>query len=342
MTFRLTTLLYLFALVASSAAVFGPWGLLVGAYVFALWLGMNRAPGKYRTWPGVLELLFAFVLIPGILVALLVPAVQHGAIPGRDATSDLRALSLAILNYHEIHDRLPPPWGADEAGVPLYSWRAIVFALLEGNRMLAVQRDEPWDSNANRKLLLDFDEFQNWGTTPSIAGETHYFAVVGPGTVWDPEASAVTLDDITDGLDSTILLISAPNRGIRWSEPRELSLDEAIKLLSDDATKIEIEPGYLVSQHFEVPAGDGHYVAMADGSVHWLPPGIDPKDARALCTRAGGEPLKPLDDPYWDSKPSKLVKTEVHWHRITNFVLWIAIILLPFNRRVAIFPTKPT
>jgi hypothetical protein len=338
MTFRLTTLLYLFALLAASMALFAvkeptfaPLGLLLGIWIFWGWKCYKRDPGHYQPWPRMLQLIGTFVLLPIIFYYLLQPGVARGRPRG---PHNLKQLALALHNYHLEHGHYPPPYVADEQGKPLYSWRVLILPYIDQIELSKqFKDDEPWDSPDNRKLLADLWVFMSNERT--ITGDTHFVAVAGEGTIWDPK-QGVAAADITDSLNTTLLLVEIPSQGIAWSEPRDLSLDEALAILQDDTWEERSDNGYFVSTHHRIRKSPARLVATADGAVHTLPPGINRADAMAFLTRAGGEPVQPLEDPQ-----RRHEQTVIHWHRITNAILWIAIILLPFNRRVPIFPTKP-
>jgi hypothetical protein len=350
MTFRLTTLLYLFALVAASMAVLGAWGLLLGVWFFCWWWKIKSDSRGFASWPNACAFIVAFGLLPGVLFSLrLDSVVDNGPVRRVD---HLRQLGRAIQLYHQDQGHFPSPYTTDDGGRPLASWRTNVLPYV-GEYALSQRfnHKESWDTPANLQLLADIEVFIDPRSQRTVTGECHFFGVVGPGTCFDTE-QVVSLSDISDGPDRTVMLIAGPPRRIRWSEPRDITIDEAVDLLSGAATAMQTRPGYFVTRHFEVQKNEGHYLGMADGSVRWLPNGISREDAKALCTRAGGERLKPFDDAHWTPKPlvnsssylqpPKLVKTQLHWGRIWGLVFWIAIILLPFNRRLNIFPTKPT
>ncbi len=331
MTFRLTTLLYLFAMLAASMAVFGELGLLLGFWFFWGWKCFKRDPAHYKTPLGIVQFVGVFIILPVIMVALFQPGIARG--PGPRGPHNLKQLAFAIHNYHEEHGHFPPPYVADDNGKPLYSWRVLLLPYLEQQQPVAAQfhYDEPWDSLHNQQFLGNLSVFESgWKST----GEAHFLAIVAAGTIWDPSGT-VSSADVTDGLDKTLLLMEIPSQGIHWSEPRDLSLDEALALLQDDTWKERTDKGYFATRHYRVRTAPACLAATADGAVYHLPPGINRADAEAFLTRAGGESLEPLDDPQ-----RRHERTVIHWHRISNVALWIAIVLLPFNRRLAIFPAK--
>lgn len=338
MTFRISTLLYLFAIVASSMSLLAaghpglaPLGLLLGFWVFWAWKCVKRDPGHYKTPIGLVKLVGVFLLLPVVACVLLQPGVSRGRPPG---PYNLKHIALAIHNYHEEHGHFPPPYVADASGQPLLSWRVLILPYLEQQQLADQFRyDESWDSPHNHQLLTDLYVFRS--DRKIVTGETNFVAVVADNTLWDPH-SRTTTQEVSDGLDKTLLLMEIPSQGIAWSEPRDLSLDEALALLQLDDYEEQSDGGYFIVRKFRVRTAPT-LVATADGAVHSLPPGLDHSDAMALLTGAGGEPIEPLDSPQ-----RRHERRVVEWGRVISAGLWIAIVLLPLSRRLAIFPTPST
>lgn len=327
MLFRLTTLLYLFALLAASAAVMGTWGLLAGLWIFWGWTMVERTPSGKVTCLETLVFVAVFFLGP----MMYFPAYfNFGNKSGlnRLTVMHLKQLSLAIRQYEQDHGTLPPPYVADDQGGALFSWRVLLLPYLDSSQLAnQFRHDEPWDSPHNHSLLYDIPWFRSPRGETAALGETHFVAVVGPGTVWDPSES-VSLDSISDGRENTLLLVEIPSRGIAWSEPRDLTIDEAIALFCVDPQDIQTYPGYFVSSHYRARTNKNLHMALADGSVRRFPPHLEPDDLRALLTPSGGEVISFPQMDYKDPPP-ELVGTTIHWYRFTNLLLWLAVVLLP-------------
>ncbi len=103
---------------------------------------MSRQHGRRVTRPGftLIELLVVIAII-GILVALLLPAVQQAREAARrtQCKNNLKQMGLALHNYHDTHNMLPPAWvGVDPQlflasanGINGWGWGAKVLPQLD-------------------------------------------------------------------------------------------------------------------------------------------------------------------------------------------------------------------
>ncbi len=341
MTFRLVTLLYLFALLAAALAVFGTWGVLVALFV----LGSSEAWHNARTSQlAAISLWMLIVVMPAAL--LLYPAVVEVRTPSRSAWSKNNAkyLLLAMLNYEATNGHLPPRYVADDEGRPLYSWRVLLLPHLDCDAIYKkLHLDKPWDGPHNRPLLDNVDS--TLFESPRVSrparndGTTDYVAVVGDRTVW-PENQTIRLSDVRDGCSHTIALLEVGGLNIHWAEPRDVSYDDAIDLLTRKGKSREsiVRESYFGSETYVFSA---RVVGFLDGHTGFLGPLRHPEDAMALLTRAGGGQLK---DQYKELPlpPSQVVATTVYWDRFWGVLGFVILALLPIisKTRRWVFPSR--
>jgi hypothetical protein len=200
--------------------------------------------------------------------------------------NNLRNLALALQEYETKKGHFPPPYTTDANGKPLHSWRTLILPYLEQAPIFgAIHLDEPWDSPTNRRVTqIKLDIFRCPEDTAAAPNETSYVAVVGSDTVWNT-TKPVGLNDIKDGLATTILLVEMKHSGIAWAEPRDLDLDH-------------LPPGYDKKKLLELLSNHPGYVnvAFANGSVVSLPVNLSPAEFDAMLTKSGGEPV---DETKW-------------------------------------------
>src|SRR5205085_3518110 len=82
---------------------------------------------------GVVGALVVLLACGGILLALLLPAVQAAREAARrmQSANHLKTLALAMQNYHDQYGALPPAVVRDKGGTPLYSGRVLLLPYLE-------------------------------------------------------------------------------------------------------------------------------------------------------------------------------------------------------------------
>lgn len=102
--------------------------------------------------------------------------------PGRNADfaqrqrsiKNLRAIVLALHNYHDTYGKFPSDI-TDKNGKPLLSWRVELLPYLEQDHFAKqFNRDEPWDSEHNLKLLAQMPDVFRVGFEPKGATHTYY------------------------------------------------------------------------------------------------------------------------------------------------------------------------
>jgi type II secretory pathway pseudopilin PulG len=328
MNFRLWTIFYVFALAAAAIATFGPWGILLAALVLATsaWLFQSTRNRRFK----LLELL-AVVGIVLLLIALLMPAISsaRGAALRSQCMKNLKEIQLALLNHEAAKGSLPPAYIADATGKPMHSWRVLILPYL-GEMALynKYNFNEPWNGPNNSKLAAQVPAAFRCAAHPKGNGaastETHYFAIVDPATAW-PNGAARPIPQFTDGTSKTITVMEASGLATNWMEPRDLSLAEAVELLTTKPRSghRHFEDRFLTMTYYDTSY---RHVAFCDGSVHRLDQHTDAGLARALLTAAGGEVIPQAPNlQYIEPKTTTIIK----WGKVWGLSVFIVLSLLP-------------
>lgn len=209
--------------------------------------------------------------------------------PRRVCADHLRSIGMSLLHYASAHDgKLPPAYISDTGGKPMHSWRALILNSLDRPDLARTYKlDELWNGPNNQQLWEDGNSLATYFHCPvdPVASQANaycsYLVVTGPGTLFPGDKQA-NLSDIKDGPENTILAVEVVNSGIRWFEPRDLSLAEAVTGLNQGT----------FSNH-----GSGVNVVFADGHVQMLSRNIDRDTLKALFTIDGGEAVSAHDLP---------------------------------------------
>ncbi|QDT36181.1 DUF1559 family PulG-like putative transporter [Stratiformator vulcanicus] len=200
--------------------------------------------------------------------------------------NNLKRIAIALHNYHDKWDSLPPAVTYGPDGKPRHSWRVLILPHLVENAEFDYRFDEPWDGPHNRKLHSTKFNFYRCPSDahayPDENQEVHtsYFAVTGPDTMF-PQRGVVSLRDVPDGASNTIMIVERSNSGIHWMKPTDLTFDEA-RLPGDPLESIGTR-----SEH--VPGKSWAPCALADGSVHFIGDHLEPETLRRLILRNDGE-----------------------------------------------------
>jgi hypothetical protein len=275
--FSLRTLLLVCVVLASSLSVFGAGGIVVFALAVGLAIYLNRV----KSWSSVANLALILLCLM-CLIGLLMPAIESASGSGRRSRcySNLAQIMGALYNYETANGHFPPAFVADENGKPMHSWRVLILPYLEEDSLYkAYNFSEPWDSPTNKKLLGQRPAVFACPSDPAAcasgAPETSYVAVVGSNAAWAGEKPRKPgRADFPGGVSHTIMLVEVLNSGIDWTEPRDLSLD-TMGTGSGKPPAVVVSSGHDRYEGFFYTYEDrgSAVVAMADGSVGYLPPG---------------------------------------------------------------------
>lgn len=216
----------------------------------------------------------------GILVALLLPAVQAAREAARRTTStnNMKQLMLAMFNYESAFGHFPAHANFDETGKPLLSWRVHMLPYLEeGDLYNKFHLDEPWDSPHNKQLISEMPDLFLDPSSPKLTveeGKTHYLGVFGKGVFFDGSNKGLDLRRITDGTSNTIAIVQTNDEAaVVWTKPEDWQYNENSPL-----------KGLVPGIHPLI-----FNAGFSDGSVRAISKDIDPAVFKLLLTYADGE-----------------------------------------------------
>jgi hypothetical protein len=183
---------------------------------------------------------------------------------------NLHTLMIGLQKYADKNGgNLPPPALIDTNGKRMLSWRVLILPYLGDDKLYeAFHRDEPWDSEHNKKLLAKMPSvFASPAADGRGEGDTYYQAIVGPGAAFEEGKQMRYPADFPDGTSNTIGLIEAATP-VPWTKPEDVTFDPTKTLA--------------------IPSRD-FYAAFMDGGCTLLSKDADETQLRNLITRAGGE-----------------------------------------------------
>ncbi|UUO05793.1 DUF1559 domain-containing protein [Blastopirellula sp. J2-11] len=220
---------------------------------------------------------FSLLMCSGIMVALLLPAVQQARAAARrmQSTNNMKQIGLALHNYADVYGSFPPAYIADEDGNPMHSWRVLILPFLEQQLLYSqYDFDEPWDGPNNRLLMSQMPETYNDPTVTSPGdGATSYQALSDVSTIMS-EAATTRFMDITDGTSNTALIVENTGAMVPWLRP--------------DDTKVA---AFVQGIPFENGPVGGTQILMADGSVRFISENTAAQTLQGISTRNGGEAI---------------------------------------------------
>jgi len=237
-----------------------------------------KSPQKGISTAGICLNATAILLLPMMLIALLLPAVQAAREAARrmQCSNNEKQMGLALHNYHDGYGALPPLYTVDDEGKPLHSWRVLILPYIEQSALYdQIRLDEPWDSEHNRQFHDQMPDIFKCPSNPTGVNGCCYSAIAGGIFIPATEVESVVgkkFQAITDGLSNTLAIVEV-KESFCWMDP------------TADITLEEFEQGIRVGSYH---AG-GFNGVMMDGSVRFLSDVIPSETRRALATPDGGE-----------------------------------------------------
>jgi beta-lactamase regulating signal transducer with metallopeptidase domain len=264
-------------------------------------------------------------------LSALVPSIDAMRIDGRRAQSanNIKQIMVAMHNYADTYGGKFPPaviYGKDGKGKVPHSWRVELLPYLEQDALYkAYQFDEPWDSEANKKVLAQMPAVFRDPSADPKSTRSAYYVMLGKASEKKKEegggaagAGGLPGGATTDGGAAGIVPAGDAALGIPvdTSLPTAFSKKEGIRFLeildgtSNTIAVVEAKRDIPWTKPEDIaydPKGkapklggyysDGFHAGFCDGAVKLLPANISEDSLRAYLSPAGGEPIPPQPVP---------------------------------------------
>jgi len=170
----------------------------------------------------LIELLVVIAII-AVLIALLLPAVQQAREAARrsQCKNSLKQIGLAIHNYHDSFNTIPPGW----ISTNLFGWNSMILPNMDqGPLYSALNFNNVWTADATNPIkILPVLRCASDTGTPTVttlvtAGRSNYAGVGGSSTITTTTNLVITTGgsfgenskhnfrDHTDGLSNTLIV----------------------------------------------------------------------------------------------------------------------------------------
>ncbi len=243
--------------------------------------------------------LLAVVAITGVLISLLLPALQAAREAARQVSckSNLRQIGIALHAYHESHKTLPTgciewrSWRSPPSNRQ-YAWSALLLPFVEQKSLyssidFALPFDSPRNAEAAR-TRLNIYECPTADNRNLIRGQTDYGGLFGELMIDREQDDGVFLNErsirlleITDGLTNTLAVsedVGGPDS--EWINGCNVFVQSG----GINDPNAWIGDNEIRSRH-----GTGAMVLFVDGRTQWMAQSIDLITLGQFITRAKGE-----------------------------------------------------
>jgi hypothetical protein len=188
------------------------------------------------------------------------------------SVNNLKQIALAMINSSDTNRGVMPANIASKDGKALLSWRVAILPYIEQVELYKqFKMDEPWDSDANKKLIEKMPKLYAPVRVKAKEAETFYQVFSGDGTLFAPGKIARFPASITDGTSLTGMVFEA-GEPVIWTKPADLAFD----------------PKKALPKLGGLFDGECH-VAMCDGSVMRIKKDADEDELKKMITPNGGE-----------------------------------------------------
>ena len=289
MQYTLADLLWAFVLAALSMSLFGAWGLAVAAILLASIVWIRRAKSGYAA---LARGAWAPIICSPLFMVLLSASVKLAEDRDAMCRNNLQQVGVALdvgdpkkLRYPirgvAVSDVSEPAKcmtrfvpSVDATDKPVVSWRvALLGPWQQGSLYERYNLSERWNGPNNIALVKNMPRELGCPDDPKsrLWGTTSYAAVAGPNGNWlnsGPLAAELGKRDYR----SPVLVVEVPGGEIVWTEPRDLTMDEACRVLRrpPDSAGRHIPKSFF----WEYQEQGGPYALFADGMIRHIPAGV--------------------------------------------------------------------
>ncbi|MEM9413317.1 MAG: DUF1559 domain-containing protein, partial [Planctomycetota bacterium] len=195
---------------------------------------------------GLRKLILAFVACAAAILAMVCPAVLRVREAARCTSchNNLRQIVLAMRNYESAYGYLPVGIENNADGKLRRSWRTHLYPSFMDTSQSFYNPSFTWDSPENlrlyddtpvvvtdkvggnpRKIVLDPCPHWPWRCPSDRTKRVNYCVVIGNETAF-PLNRSVKFEEITDGLENTIVAVETLSGGSVWTEPRDIRFEK--------------------------------------------------------------------------------------------------------------------
>jgi prepilin-type N-terminal cleavage/methylation domain-containing protein len=250
----------------------------------------------------LIELLVVIAII-GILIALILPAVQkvRAAALGIRCQNNVKQLGLAVQNFANTRDGTLPPLHSPKYG----TWGFHVLPYIEQNSLFSLGQKIGWSSGTVHGTVVT--SFQCPADMSSLTGKcphgwalTSYapnFQVFGTkkiGADYTPQYRIATIPDGTSNVISIAERYRLPGTGEScWGNPAPGKFGSQFAWNSTSVPEVAIPPKEADYLRANSPHFSGCIVGLADGSARWISRQITQNSWWNACRPDDGAHLGP-------------------------------------------------